>query len=182
MPRDFFNLIAGLWVGSLLVIGFLVVPTLFSSLGDQQVAGLVAASIFKSTAYISVLASGVLMVLANNFVYQSKLQYRLDRCLLLGMLACAISAAFIIIPWMNSLRDQALYWDLSVRESTHATLFKRLHGISSVIYLTQTLLGLSLVWRATKTPTSGVFNQSNKTSPTSLKIFSWYCSFAPYVS
>ena len=60
-----FNLLSGLWVGGLLTIGFLVVPTLFSSLGDRQVAGMIAASLFKSTAYISVLTSIVLMMLAN---------------------------------------------------------------------------------------------------------------------
>ena len=150
IAQRIFNLLSGLWVGSLLTIGFLVVPTLFSSLGDRQVAGMVAASLFKSIAYISVLASIVLMFLANYLVRIGKLRFRLDRWLLLGMLACAISAAFIIIPWMNSLRDQALYLGLSVRESTHAVLFSRLHGVSSAIYMLQALLGIALVWRATK--------------------------------
>ncbi len=150
IAQRIFNLLSGLWVGSLLTIGFLVVPTLFSSLGDRQVAGMVAANLFKSIAYISVLTSIVLMFLANYFVRLGKSQFRLDRWLLLGMLACAISAAFIIIPWMNSLRDQALYLGLSVRESTHAALFGRLHGISSAVYILQALLGIALVWRATK--------------------------------
>ncbi|MBU3582097.1 DUF4149 domain-containing protein [Polynucleobacter sp. AP-Capit-er-40B-B4] len=145
-----YSLLLGLWVGGLLTIGFLVVPTLFSSLGDRQVAGMVAANLFKSTAYISVLISIVLMVLANYFVRVGKPQYRIDRLLLLGMLACAICAAFIIIPWMNSLRDQALYLGLSVRESTHAVLFSRLHGGSTAIYMLQSILGIALVWRTTK--------------------------------
>jgi hypothetical protein len=66
------------------------------------------------------------------------------------MLACFITAAFIIIPWMNSLRDQALNLNLSVRESSYAELFSRLHGVSSAIYMVQSILGLILVWRATK--------------------------------
>jgi hypothetical protein len=90
------------------------------------------------------------MFLANYFVRLGKPRFRLDRWLLLGMLTCAIGAAFIIIPWMNSLRDQALYLGLSVRESTHAILFSRLHGVSSAIYMLQTLLGIALVWRTTK--------------------------------
>ena len=150
IAQRIFNLLSGLWVGSLLTIGFLVVPTLFSSLGDRQVAGMVAANLFKSIAYISVLTSIVLMFLANYFVRLGKSQFRLDRWLLLGMLGCAISAAFIIIPWMNSLRDQALYLGLSVRESTHAVLFGRLLGVSSAIYMLQALLGITLLWRATK--------------------------------
>ena len=145
-----FSLIAGLWVGGLLTIGFLVVPILFSNLGDRQVAGMVAANLFKLPAYISVLTSIILMLMANHFVRLGRSYYRVSRWILLGMLACAISAAFIIIPWMNSLRDQALYLGLSVRESTYAVLFSRLHGISSAIYMLQAILGIALVWRATK--------------------------------
>ena len=143
-------MISGLWVGSFIAIGFLVVPVLFSSLGDRQVAGMVAASLFKITAYIGVALSVFLMVMANHLVRQGHNHYRLIRWILLGMLACTIGAAFIIIPWMNSLRDQALIAGLSVRESTNAILFSRLHGVSSVLFMIQALLGLGLVWQATK--------------------------------
>jgi len=145
-----FSLIAGLWVGSFITIGFLVAPVLFSSLGDRQVAGMVAASLFKVTAYSGVFICSILMVMANYLVRQEIARYCSTRWLLLGMLACAIAAAFILIPWMNSLRDQALYLGLSVRESSYADLFNRLHGVSSTVFMIQTLLGLALVWRATK--------------------------------
>jgi Domain of unknown function (DUF4149) len=145
-----FSLISGLWVGSFITIGFVVVPILFSSLGDRQVAGLVAANLFKVTAYFGVLISSILMVLSNYLVRHNLSQYRFTRWLLLGMLTCTIGAAFILIPWMNSLRDQALYLGLSVRESTNAVLFNRLHGASSILFMTQAILGSILVWRATK--------------------------------
>jgi hypothetical protein len=145
-----FNLISGLWVGSFITIGFLVVPILFSSLGDRQVAGMVAASLFITTAYLGVVASTLLLIIASNLVRQGKNHYRIVRWILLGMFACAVAAAFIIIPWMNSLRDQALYLGLSVPESTHAPLFNRLHGVSSILFMIQALLGVALVWRATK--------------------------------
>ena len=145
-----FSLISGLWVGSFITIGFVVVPILFSSLGDRQVAGLVAANLFKVTAYSGVLISTILMVMSNFLVRQDLNQYRFARWLLLGMLACTVGAAFILIPWMNSLRDQALYLGLSVRESSNAALFNRLHGASSILFLTQAILGVMLVWRATK--------------------------------
>jgi Domain of unknown function (DUF4149) len=145
-----FILITGLWVGSFITIGFLVVPILFSSLGDRQVAGLVAANLFKVTAYAGVLASMILMVMSSYLVRQGSNRYRLIRWLLLCMLACTVGAAFILLPWMNSLRDQALYLGLSVRESSNAVLFNRLHGASSVLFMTQAVLGLMLVWRTTK--------------------------------
>ncbi len=148
--RRIFSLISGLWVGSFITIGFLVVPVLFSSLGDRQVAGLVAANLFKTTAYIGVALSAFLMVMANHLVRQGDEHYRIIRWILLGMLACTVGAAFIIIPWMDSLRDQALYLGLSVRESTNAAIFARLHGVSSAIFMIQSVLGLALVWRATK--------------------------------
>ena len=145
-----FSLISGLWVGSFMTIGFLVVPILFSSLGDRQVAGMVAANLFKVTAYSGVVICAVLMVMASYLVRLQAAQYRLARWILLGMLACTVGAAFILIPWMNSLRDQALYLGISVRESTNAALFTRLHGVSSTLFLIQALLGLVLVWRSTK--------------------------------
>ena len=145
-----FSLISGLWVGSFITIGFVVVPILFSSLGDRQVAGLVAANLFKVTAYSGVLISTILMVMSNFLVRHNLNQYRFARWLLLGMLACTVGAAFILIPWMNSLRDQALYLGLSVRESSNAVLFNRLHGASSILFITQAILGVVLVWRATK--------------------------------
>ena len=145
-----FSLVSGLWVGSFITVGFLVVPVLFSSLGDRQVAGMVAANLFKTTAYMGVALSAFLMLMANNLVEQGGDHYRTTRWVLLGMLACTVCAAFVIIPWMNTLRDQALYLGLSVRESTNAALFSRLHGVSSALFMIQAVLGLALVWRATK--------------------------------
>ncbi|MBU3606662.1 DUF4149 domain-containing protein [Polynucleobacter sp. MWH-Creno-3A4] len=143
-----FQCISGLWVGSFITIGLLVVPLLFSSLGDRQVAGFVAASLFKTQAYLGVFLSTFLMVMANYLVRQGLNRFRVIRWILLGMLACAVAAAFILIPWMNSLRDQALYLGISVRESSNAILFSRLHGVSSTIYLIEALLGLALIWKA----------------------------------
>jgi hypothetical protein len=51
-----FVLIAGVWVGSLFTVGYLVVPTIFANLQDRQVAGMIAAAIFQAEAYVSVLA------------------------------------------------------------------------------------------------------------------------------
>ena len=148
--QQLFNLISGLWVGSFFTIAFMVVPTLFSGLGDRQVAGIVAASIFKYEAYLSVFLSAFLMVAANYFVRQGYNSYRTIRWILLGMLSCAIAGAFILIPWMNGLRDQALFAGLSVRDSNYAVLFARLHAVSSGIFMIQTALGLILVWRSSK--------------------------------
>ena len=145
-----FSLIAGLWVGSFITVGFLVTPILFSALGDRQVAGMIAASLFQIEASLSVGLSVVLMILANYLVRAGLNQFRMVRWILLGMLACAISAAFILIPWMSSLKEQAMLAGMFVMESTWAGLFTRLHQVSSSLYAVQSLLGICLVWHLSK--------------------------------
>jgi hypothetical protein len=148
--QKLFSVVSGLWVGSFIGIGFLVVPVLFSTIGDRQIAGYVAANLFKITAYIGLALSAFLMVMANHLVKQGLKSYRLIRWLLLGLLICTLGAAGVLIPWMNSLREQALFAGQSIQSSSYSALFNRLHSISSVLFITQALLGLTLVWVATK--------------------------------
>jgi hypothetical protein len=145
-----FTVISGLWVGAYIAIGFLVVPILFMTIGDRQVAGVIAANLFMSTAYISVGICGLLMVMANHLVNLGKSPYRQIRWILLLILACAVAAAFVLIPWMNGLRAQALQIGLSVSDTSKADVFRILHGVSSTIFIFQAILGLALIWCSTK--------------------------------
>lgn len=145
-----FVLVAGLWVGSLLTVGYLVAPAVFSTMTDRQAAGMVAGTIFRIEAYLSLIICMALMVLANLLVTRGLNQYRLIRWILLAMLLCSIAAAFVFIPWMNSLRDNALAQGMPVMLSPSAELFGKLHGASSIFFSIQSLLGLFLVWRLTK--------------------------------
>lgn len=145
-----FILVAGLWVGSLLTVGYLVAPAIFSTMTDRQAAGMVAGSIFKLEAYLSLIVCICLMVLANLLVNRGLHQFRSIRWILLAMLLCSIAAAFIFIPWMNALRDDALVQGMPVMLSPSATLFGRLHGASSILFMLQSALGIFLVWRLSK--------------------------------
>jgi hypothetical protein len=145
-----FILIGGLWVGSLLTVGYLVAPAIFSTMTDRQAAGMVAGTIFRIEAYLSLIVCIGLMVLANLLVARGLNPFRLIRWLLLAMLICSIAAAFIFIPWMNSLRDNALAQGMPVMLSPSATLFGRLHGASSMLFMLQSALGIFLVWRLSK--------------------------------
>jgi hypothetical protein len=145
-----FILVAGLWVGSLLTVGYLVAPAIFSTMTDRQAAGMVAGSIFKLEAYLSLTVCICLMVLANLLVNRGLHQFRSIRWILLAMLLCSIAAAFIFIPWMNALRDDALAQGMPVMLSPSATLFGRLHGASSILFMLQSALGIFLVWRLSK--------------------------------
>ena len=145
-----FILVAGLWVGSILAVGYLVAPAIFNTLTDRQVAGMVAGSVFKVEAYLSIIICIALMVLANLLVTRGLSQYKMIRLILLGMLICAVAASFVLIPWLDTLRDQALLDGMPVMLSPSADLFRKLHGVSSIFFLLQSALGIYLVWRLTK--------------------------------
>jgi hypothetical protein len=145
-----FMLVAGLWIGSILTTGYLVAPAIFNTLTDRQVAGMVAGSIFRVEALLSTVVCIALMVLANLLVNRGLDQYRLIRWLLLAMLLCSLAATFIFIPWMNTLRDEALLQGMPVMLSPSANIFARLHGASSIVFVIQSVLGMYLFWRLTK--------------------------------
>jgi hypothetical protein len=94
VAQRLFLFIASLWVGSLITVGYLVAPTLFATLTDRQVAGMVAGAIFKAEAYISLVLCVGLLVLANLLVSRGLQTYRAIRWILLAMLICAAAGSF----------------------------------------------------------------------------------------
>ena len=149
-----FALIAGVWVGSLFTVGYLVVPTIFANLQDRQVAGMIAAAIFQAEAYVSVVVCVALLLLANFLVKRNIENYRSTRWVILALLLISAMTCFGLIPYMNALRQEALLLGAPVMASPSASLFGRLHGISSGLFLIQSLLGLWMVWRLTRHPTN----------------------------
>jgi hypothetical protein len=147
-----FLILAGLWVGSLCTVGFLVVPTIFANLQDRQVAGMIAAAIFQAEAYLSVLVCVALLLLANFLIKRSIENYRSVRWVILVLLLISALTCFGIIPYMNGLRTEALLLGMPVMASPSAALFGRLHGISSGLFLLQSALGLWMVWRLSRYP------------------------------
>jgi hypothetical protein len=149
-----FILIAGVWVGSLFTVGYLVVPTIFTTLQDRQVAGMIAAAIFQMEAYLSVAVCLGLLIFANLLIKRKVDHYRNIRWIILVLLLCSLLTCFGLIPYMNALRQEALLLGIPVMASLSASLFGRLHGISSGLFLIQSLLGLWMVWRLTRHPTN----------------------------
>ena len=144
------NLLAGLWVGSFLTVGFLVTPIIFTTLDDRQLAGSVAGALFKLQANLSVAVCLALIGLSYVLARSGLKQFKFTQAILVMMLVCICSAAFIIIPWMSSLKEQAMLLGSSVMDSEWASTFNQLHRVSSGIYTFQSLLGIILVWRLTK--------------------------------
>ncbi len=145
VPHRLFALIAMLWVGSQLTIGYAVAPVLFASL-DRMSAGAVAAQLFRIEGMIGLVCGVLLLVLANVFVRRGEVGYRRLRWLLVGMLLCVVVGYYALQPFMNAMRMNAMQAGVDIAHSAYASRFGMLHGISSLFYLVESLLGAWLVW------------------------------------
>jgi Domain of unknown function (DUF4149) len=145
-PHRIFRLLVVVWVGSLLTIGYAAAPTLFATL-DRVAAGAVAARLFRIEAMIGVLCGILALALCNVLVRRGSLAYRPLRGWLAGMLICVLVGYFALQPFMEAMRTAALDAGVDLAHSAYAARFGMLHGISSLIYLIESLLGVVLVWK-----------------------------------
>ncbi|WP_027804121.1 DUF4149 domain-containing protein [Paraburkholderia dilworthii] len=146
MPHRIFRLLTVVWVGSLLTIGYAVAPVLFTSL-DRTTAGAVAAQLFRIEGVLGAVCGILLLGLANVVIRRGGNAYRRLRWLVAGMLVCVLLGYFALQPFMNAMRVAALEAGTDVGHSAYAARFGMLHGVSSVFYLIESLLGVVLVWK-----------------------------------
>lgn len=146
MPHRLFRLLTVVWVGSLLTIGYAVAPVLFTSL-DRMTAGAVAAQLFRIEGVIGVVCGVMLLALCNVMIRRGGDAYRRLRWLVAGMLVCVLVGYFALQPFMNALRIAAQEAGTDVGHSVYASRFGMLHGVSSVFYLIESLLGVVLAWK-----------------------------------
>jgi hypothetical protein len=135
-------LVAALWAGSLWAVGYLVAPTLFATLSDRTLAGTIAGNMFHAMAMLSLgcgVAMGLLLWLGTRD-WQPK-RRRTVLLIVVVMVMCTVATHFGLQPMMAELRATGLA-DEAVKNR-----FGMLHGVSSVIYLVQSLLAGWLVWK-----------------------------------
>jgi hypothetical protein len=134
-----------LWVGSLIALGAIAAPVLFASLDDKQLAGMLAGKMFAIGAWVGIAAGAYLLLhrLARDGVAALK---TLFFWLVLVMLLLTLAGHFGVQPILENLKHQAL--PLAVMQSVFADRFAQWHGISRVLWVIQSALGLLLVWRA----------------------------------
>lgn len=144
--RGFFSALYSIavtvWVGGLLAIGYLAAPVLFSQLADRSVAGAVAGTMFSVMAWVG-LACGTYLVL---FVLAGKGWRAVQSAvfwIVLSMLALTAAGHFGVQPILAQLKADAL--PRQVMESALRDRFGTWHGVSSALYLVQSLLGIALV-------------------------------------
>ena len=131
-----------LWVGGMWAIGYIVAPVLFASLGDRQLAGVVAGKLFALIGWIGLgSAAYLLLYLVARWGGQFFRRGVFWLVLLTGALVAV--SQFGIQPLMARMKAEAL--PREVMESVLRYRFATWHGISSILYLVQSLLGLWLV-------------------------------------
>lgn len=146
MPHRVFRLLSAVWVGSLLTIGYAVAPVLFKTL-ERMTAGSVAAQLFRIEAILGVVCGVLLLALSNQQVRRGAGDYRRVRWIVAAMVACVLVGYFALQPFMNALRVAAMEAGTDIANSPYASRFGMLHGVSSLFYLVESVLGLMLIWR-----------------------------------
>lgn len=136
-------LVATAWAGSLWAVGYLAAPTLFATLTDRVLAGTIAASLFHVQALVSIAWALLLLLLLWRDKAGLPGARRTAVLLTLVMLACTLVSHFGLQPEMAALRAAA--GPGGVMESAAKGRFGMLHGISSSIYLFQSVLAAWLV-------------------------------------
>jgi hypothetical protein len=129
-------------VGGLWAIGYMAAPVLFASLGDRQLAGMVAGKLFALIGWVGLGCAAWLLVFlvlrCGGQVFK-----RAAFWLVVLMALMAAASQFGIQPLMAQLKLDAM--PREVMESVLRDRFAAWHGISSILYMVQSLLGLWLV-------------------------------------
>jgi len=134
-------IIITLWVGALWATG-LSAYVLFDTLQDKQLAGSLAGKLFTIVSYIGMASAFYLLIqrLLESGTGAMKQSYFWA---VLGMLLLVLAGHFGIQPLLAQLKTNALPDD--VMHSVFASRFSAWHGVASVAYLVECLLGFVLV-------------------------------------
>lgn len=131
------RLLLALWVGGWCAVGYLAVPVLFRQLPEQ--AGALAGVMFSALNHFA-LITGALLMLAAWWRRRSGGWPKWQVAVLIIMLVLVAVMQFGLQPLMTAMREQA-----AAQGGVMPARFGRLHGISSMLYLVVTVLGLGLL-------------------------------------
>jgi len=138
-------LVITLWVGALWAVGYLVAPTLFYTLENRQLAGMLAGKMFTIVAYVGIGAAFYLLI--HRLVRFGTAALRQGFFwIVLVMLLLVLAGHFGIQSLLASLKAQAM--PIDVMQSIFADRFRTWHGVASIAYLIESLLGIALVLKA----------------------------------
>ena len=132
------RMLLSLWVGAMWAIGYLAVPTLFASLEDRALAGMLAGKMFTG---VSIIGLGCGVALLVSFWMQSMKPLTERRVqLVIVMLLLVVVGEFVLQPQMAALKAEGL-----IEGSGAAARFGVLHGIASLLYFANSVVGVVLL-------------------------------------
>lgn len=142
LAESLYSITITLWVGGLWAIGYIVTPILFARLNDRSLAAEMAGQLFGIIAWLGIACAAWLML----FIAVRRRWAALKSgvfWLVLAMLLLTLAGYFGIQPILAQLKAEA--WPRGVMEGVTRSRFATWHGISSGLYLLQSLLGGALV-------------------------------------
>ena len=137
-----YAIVITLWVGALWAIGYLAAPTLFRLLDDRALAGKLAGQLFTYVAWLGMASAAYLLVFVSlrkdSGAFRNSVFW-----LVFVMLLLTVAGYFGIQPILAQLKADS--FPREVMESAMRDRFVAWHGVSSIVYLIQSVLGLLLV-------------------------------------
>lgn len=133
------------WVGGLWAIGYIAAPVLFYTQPDRQLAGILSGQMLVVIGYIGIVC-GTYLLLYRLAISGKAAMREWGFWLAATMLVITLLFQYGIYPLMASIKLQAQSADLM--QVALAPSFKMWHGISSILYLVESLLGAALVIKA----------------------------------
>ncbi len=130
------------WVGGLWAIGYIAVSILFRAQPDKQLAGMLSGQMLAMMGYIGIVC-GMYLLLYRLTLSGKAAVREWTFGLVAAMLAITLLLQFGIYPLMADIKLKAHSPD--VMQSALAPRFKIWHGISSILYLVESLFGAALV-------------------------------------
>jgi len=134
--------VLALWVGGMWVSGYIVAPVLFRMLDDRMLAGQIAGQVFSWMSRLGLVCGAILLGL-----FYMRTQGDILRSwrlwVLLSMLAIVLVGQYGLAPAMRELKQAS--GGALVEGMVEYRRFAQLHGISSVLFLINSLSGLLLV-------------------------------------
>jgi hypothetical protein len=137
-------IIITMWVGALWTTGA-VAYVLFNTLPDSQLAGQLAGKFFSYVSYLG-LFSAFYLLLQRLLTYGTSSLKQSYFWAVFVMLLLVLASHFGIQPILAQLKMDALPSD--VMQSVFANRFRTWHGVASIGYLVECLLGIVVVLRA----------------------------------
>lgn len=126
-----------LWAGSLWTVCVIVAPTLFSTLPERRLAGLVAARLFHIETWLGVVAAILLIaVLAARRIFQAG---KSTLWIVLFTAAAPVVSELVLGPLMEQARAM-----------NDTARFGVLHGVSAVLFFSACVSALALVWKVNR--------------------------------